>query len=315
MRAPPLPPPPSTAPFHSPVPPPVPPPNPTTAERAVAERSACRCELYCRCLSLAHAEAAPCLASLLRIADDARAKQLQAAAQQQHQPHQPHQHQHQQQAAAQHQQQQWQLHLPSRLPPSLPPSQNDAAVARAIGALVAQEGAAPRRSAAAPASTHGGTSLAGAAALAYGGAFGGAGVAPGQVEHAARRSELEAAFHRIDANANGLLSRAEVIRACRHDEHVRTLLGLSRVIRQEDGTRDAFEKVFQRLDQDDSKAISLKEFVDLFGVAKAGSACGSAEAIANMHAWGTAHMSVSDAHRLAHRPTPKSQRTPSGEAI
>ena len=65
---------------------------------------------------------------------------------------------------------------------------------------------------------------------------------------AAGRSELAIAeaFARIDANGDGVLSRTEVI-ACRANEDIRALLGLPKVIRQEDGTRDAFEAVFQRL--------------------------------------------------------------------
>ena len=78
--------------------------------------------------------------------------------------------------------------------------------------------------------------------------------------------DVEKAFRLIDANNDGELSRAEVIKACRADERVRTLLGLPRVIRQEDGTRDAFEEVFQRIDADDSKAISLDEFCRVFSV-------------------------------------------------
>ena len=76
--------------------------------------------------------------------------------------------------------------------------------------------------------------------------------------------DIAEAFAMVDANCDGVLSRAEVIRACRANERVRELLELPRVIRQEDGTRDAFEKVFQRLDQDDSKAISLDEFFATF---------------------------------------------------
>ena len=73
------------------------------------------------------------------------------------------------------------------------------------------------------------------------------------------------AFRLIDANDDGELSRSEVIKACRSSERIRVLLSLPRVIRQEDGTRDAFEKVFQRLDQDDSKRVSLDEFLRVFG--------------------------------------------------
>ena len=72
-------------------------------------------------------------------------------------------------------------------------------------------------------------------------------------------SEIAEAFARIDTNGDGVLSRIEVIKACRADEGVRMLLRLPQVIRQEDGTRDVFERVFQRLDADDSKEITLVE--------------------------------------------------------
>ena len=55
--------------------------------------------------------------------------------------------------------------------------------------------------------------------------------------------------------------------ACRTDPEIRSLLGLPMHIRQEDGSRDAFEAVFQRLDADDSKSIDLREFIDVFGPA------------------------------------------------
>ena len=69
---------------------------------------------------------------------------------------------------------------------------------------------------------------------------------------------------RIDRNGDGVLSRIEVIRACRSDPSICELLGLPRVIRQEDGTRDAFEQVFQQLDADDSKSIDLGEMLAFF---------------------------------------------------
>ena len=76
---------------------------------------------------------------------------------------------------------------------------------------------------------------------------------------------VEVAFERIDTNGDGFLSRAEVIKACRSDALVRQLLGLPQTIRQEDGSRDAFELLFQRLDMDDSKSISFDEFLCIFG--------------------------------------------------
>ncbi|KAH8057901.1 hypothetical protein JL722_6442 [Aureococcus anophagefferens] len=78
--------------------------------------------------------------------------------------------------------------------------------------------------------------------------------------------ELAEAFDFIDKDHNGALTRAEVIRACRRSAKVRDLLGLPEHIRQEDGTRDRFEEVFQALDVDDSKTINLLEFCALSGV-------------------------------------------------
>ena len=51
-----------------------------------------------------------------------------------------------------------------------------------------------------------------------------------------------------------------VLQACRNDERVRELLRLPRNIRQEDGSRDSFEIVFQLMDKDDSKGVDIDEF-------------------------------------------------------
>ena len=70
----------------------------------------------------------------------------------------------------------------------------------------------------------------------------------------------EAAFKLIDKNGDGTLTRAEIIKGCRNEQRVRELLQLPLTIRQEDGTRDVFETVYQLIDKDDSKSIDLKEF-------------------------------------------------------
>ena len=67
-------------------------------------------------------------------------------------------------------------------------------------------------------------------------------------------------FTLLDKNGDGILSRIEIIQACRKDERVATLLRIPQQIRQEDGSRDAFETMFQSMDDDDSKAVSLDEF-------------------------------------------------------
>ena len=72
-----------------------------------------------------------------------------------------------------------------------------------------------------------------------------------------------AAFHKIDKNNDGLLSRIEVIgRRAR-----RACFSLAPTIKQEDGSREAFEAVFQMIDADNSKTITLPEFLRVFGTA------------------------------------------------
>jgi hypothetical protein len=56
---------------------------------------------------------------------------------------------------------------------------------------------------------------------------------------------VAAAFALLDRNGDGALSRAEVIRGLRTQPSVRALLGFGATVRQEDGTREAFEVVYQ----------------------------------------------------------------------
>merc|ERR1712048_140688 len=82
--------------------------------------------------------------------------------------------------------------------------------------------------------------------------------------NAEQEQRCKRAFALIDKNGDGSLSRGEVIKACRESEEVRNLLGLPRVIRQEDGSRDKFEAVYQGMDKNQSKKISQAEFTSLF---------------------------------------------------
>ena len=72
--------------------------------------------------------------------------------------------------------------------------------------------------------------------------------------------DCEEAFKLIDKNGDGVLSRIEVIQACRTDARVAKLLRLPQRIHQEDGSRDRFEEIFQMMDEDDSKEVDLQEF-------------------------------------------------------
>ena len=68
------------------------------------------------------------------------------------------------------------------------------------------------------------------------------------------------AFHLIDKNGDGFISRTELIKALRKSVVVQLLLQLPDRIRQEDGTRDRFEEVFQEIDVDSSKELDIDEF-------------------------------------------------------
>ena len=78
------------------------------------------------------------------------------------------------------------------------------------------------------------------------------------------RDAIRAAFALIDKNGDGVLTRIEVIKALKKSKEVQHLLRLPAAIRQEDGTRDAFEKVYQKIDVDDSKSITREEFEAYF---------------------------------------------------
>ena len=72
---------------------------------------------------------------------------------------------------------------------------------------------------------------------------------------------LRKMFEKLDANGNGKISQSEFIFALRRDDTgVNQLFGLDSTVRQEDGTRDAFERVYQLIDRDDSKSIEWEEF-------------------------------------------------------
>ena len=74
---------------------------------------------------------------------------------------------------------------------------------------------------------------------------------------------IHTAFALIDNNADGEISRIEVIKSLRKNKSVRSLLGLG-IVRQEDGSRDRFEHIFQSMDRDMSRSIDRDEFTRFF---------------------------------------------------
>ena len=76
-------------------------------------------------------------------------------------------------------------------------------------------------------------------------------------------------FTDLDKNHDGRLSQTEIVarlNAARKNEEwefldkVHELLGIPTRVRQEDGTRDVFEAIFQDIDLDGDKEISIDEF-------------------------------------------------------
>eukprot|EP00949_MAST-11_sp_MAST-11-sp1_P002386 g2386.t1 len=71
-------------------------------------------------------------------------------------------------------------------------------------------------------------------------------------------------FHEIDKNADGILNVREVLLALRHNDQLASALHLPTHIRQEDGSREAFEKIFQSMDADGLRHVTLEQFCDHF---------------------------------------------------
>ena len=72
-------------------------------------------------------------------------------------------------------------------------------------------------------------------------------------------ASLKNIYGRVDKNADGLVTRAELIKTVRSDAAVREALGLPRQIREGPG-RVQFEETFQAMDADDSRGIKFAEF-------------------------------------------------------
>eukprot|EP01065_Artemidia_motanka_P036917 TRINITY_DN4498_c1_g1_i2.p1 TRINITY_DN4498_c1_g1~~TRINITY_DN4498_c1_g1_i2.p1 ORF type:complete len:890 (+),score=301.20 TRINITY_DN4498_c1_g1_i2:63-2672(+) len=76
-----------------------------------------------------------------------------------------------------------------------------------------------------------------------------------------RRASLRAAFTRIDRDGNGVLTRAEVIRGLRNDPAIAQLLGVADFQQSDAEGHEKFERLFQSMDSDDSRTITLMEFM------------------------------------------------------
>ena len=73
-------------------------------------------------------------------------------------------------------------------------------------------------------------------------------------------ARLHMIFHHSDRDGDGRINVRELLIALRHDITLASLLHLPAHIRQEDGTREAFEEVFQAMDEDDERGITFEQF-------------------------------------------------------
>jgi hypothetical protein len=80
------------------------------------------------------------------------------------------------------------------------------------------------------------------------------------VDGVAVADNVRAVFERVDRNRDEQLTRAELIRALRRDVELQELLELPAHIG--DDQRTVFEAVFQRMDKDDGRSITLQEFAE-----------------------------------------------------
>ena len=89
-------------------------------------------------------------------------------------------------------------------------------------------------------------------------------------ERRQRKAMLQAMFRKADANGDGTLTRAELIKSLRSNKDLGSVLGLPAKIGDQE--RAAFERVFQAMDRDDDRAIDEREFVRFFSTGKAAAA-------------------------------------------
>ena len=71
---------------------------------------------------------------------------------------------------------------------------------------------------------------------------------------------LRAVFGHVDKNNSGTIDVRELLLALRKDAELADLLHLPQRIRQENGTREVFERVFQQVDEDGNREITFENF-------------------------------------------------------
>lgn len=84
-------------------------------------------------------------------------------------------------------------------------------------------------------------------------------------------ARLREVFVSCDAGGDGKVNKRELILACRKSESIATFFGLPVHIRQEDGSRDAMEALFQGMDVNSDHEVTWVEFKNFFQQRMSGS--------------------------------------------
>jgi len=71
-------------------------------------------------------------------------------------------------------------------------------------------------------------------------------------------------FNQLDRNGDGSVNKRELIKACANSKDIADLFCLPQRIRQEDGSREEFERIFQDIDANDDREIDWAEFKAAF---------------------------------------------------
>lgn len=73
-------------------------------------------------------------------------------------------------------------------------------------------------------------------------------------------SRLRLIFNQCDTSKDDYINVREFIKICRKDQSIADFFGLSSTVRQEDGTRDIMERLFQAIDTNSDRQLSWGEF-------------------------------------------------------
>lgn len=75
-------------------------------------------------------------------------------------------------------------------------------------------------------------------------------------------------FSECDRSGDGSVSKIELIKALRRTHGVSEFFGLPQYIRQEDGSRDMMEELFQDMDVNDDRNVTWEEFQDFYSTCR-----------------------------------------------